>query len=792
VGSVFADFGDKKVYITNNRSLCQYPNLLKELEQKIKEHNLGYWIHINDKVGSTQADFFITGSSYDKTKNAPVSAEHKTFVALRLAHVASRPGIVGLSGPKTLQLICNSLIDNFTEGYETLNNEFEYPNEGDLISVNPKTNCATTSRPLNFVTAAGLVYKVPEEYQVRFDFNDDLLGYVPPGALVGFTNPNENIYAGRYRRTTKEHLGYDNLSNSSGEFFAYAPLLDVSQPLEIWLGQKRIDASGENWNNTLFNQTLTNGQTNALGNGPLRSEVIGVLSPAANYILQSYSLSVATELPTGASGWNILTGVDHVDKTAVNQNRSYIINIPTGENKPPFQVFIDRVTGDYYVYNCNNGTWVKANDLKAELAKFFALGTVYDIAEAIAMIQFTIQEVYLEILSDGHNILDVAGLIPVYGAIPDILNGIWYYIEGEEGLGTLSFASAVPYAGDALGLKKVGSLIWWTIKKSQYVTKVILANGTKIILNWGSLVRKLVKLDLPDDVIINIIKNLEDLKTLDPALLIRLFRNPDGIKRAWEFMKKAGLETSGKLYDPETLDIIMRQLDNKDFIKAIGGEDAYAKIIKDYMGGCKNCGDALPQVSDLPNLADLLKKMEIWADKFKGIQGIETAIRALSFGSPAVQRAAFFVLELAAKENRMITAFEFQYSEFLNRADFVIQDGTKRFLIEAKSWSDEFIDAIPSIGITKQLIRYLGNPPFQQWFDASAIKTKFPTPEPNVFINAEEYIRSKYRTLFNAEKAKLFADPKVKSYLESIGVTSEIDILSLPLNHKLFDFVKVK
>jgi trimeric autotransporter adhesin len=787
VGSVFADFGDKKVYITNNRTLCQYPNLLKELEQKIKEHNLGYWIHINDKVGSTQADFFITGSSYDKTKNAPVSADHKTFVALRLAHVASRPGFTGLSGPKTLQLICNSLVDNFSEGYETLNNEFEYPKEGDPISVNPKTNCATTSRPLNFVTAAGLVYKVPEEYQVRFAFVDELLGQVPPGALAGFTNPSENIYVGRFKRTTNEHQGYDNLSNSSGEFFAYAPLLDVSQPLEIWLGQRLIDASGKNWSNTLFNQTLTNGQTNALGNGPLRSEVIGVLSPATNYKLQTYSLSVETQLPEGASGWNILTGVDHVDKTAVNQNRSYIISIPVGKNKPPFQVFIDRVTGDYYVYNCNNGTWVKANDLKAELAKFFALGTVYDIAEAIAMIQMTIQELYLEILSDGHNILDVAGLIPVLGAIPDILNGTWYYIEGEEGLGSLSFASAVPGVGEAIGAKKLGALLWFAIRKSQYVTKVVLANGTKIILNWGSLIRKLVKLDLPDEVITNIIKNLENLKTIDPALLIRLFRNPDGIKRAWEFMKKAGLESSGKLYDPETLDIVMRQLDNKDFIKAIGGEDAYAKIIKDYMGGCSTCKAAQEQVANLPKLADLLKKMETWADKFKGIEGFETTIRTLTFASPAAQKAAFFVLELATKMGRPITAFEFKYlDEFKNRADFVVVGADGRILIEAKSWTKEFIDGIPSLGITTQLRRYLQNPPFEMWFDASVIGPFEKTTE---IVDELTFIKSKYRELFSSDK--VWEDAFMVQYFMSKGIKSRAALQKLELTHELFDFIRL-
>ena len=51
----------------------------------------------------------------------------------------------------------------------------------------------------------------------------------------------------------------------------------------------------------------------------------------------------------------------------------------------------------------------------------------------------------------GHLILDVAGFIPVVGAIPDLINAAWYYAEGRNYEAVASLIAAVPGCGDVIG-----------------------------------------------------------------------------------------------------------------------------------------------------------------------------------------------------------------------------------------------------------------------------------------------------------------------------------------------------
>ena len=49
----------------------------------------------------------------------------------------------------------------------------------------------------------------------------------------------------------------------------------------------------------------------------------------------------------------------------------------------------------------------------------------------------------------GHSVLDVAGFIPVVGAVADVANSAWYATEGDYANAAISLASAVPGVGDA-------------------------------------------------------------------------------------------------------------------------------------------------------------------------------------------------------------------------------------------------------------------------------------------------------------------------------------------------------
>lgn len=47
----------------------------------------------------------------------------------------------------------------------------------------------------------------------------------------------------------------------------------------------------------------------------------------------------------------------------------------------------------------------------------------------------------------GHGLLDLAGLVPVLGEGADLLNGVWYYADGDVINGSLSMASVIPFVG---------------------------------------------------------------------------------------------------------------------------------------------------------------------------------------------------------------------------------------------------------------------------------------------------------------------------------------------------------
>lgn len=57
----------------------------------------------------------------------------------------------------------------------------------------------------------------------------------------------------------------------------------------------------------------------------------------------------------------------------------------------------------------------------------------------------------------GHGALDLLGFVPGLGAAADVANGIWYAAEGNYVDAAMSFASAVPGIGDAVGSAKMGA-----------------------------------------------------------------------------------------------------------------------------------------------------------------------------------------------------------------------------------------------------------------------------------------------------------------------------------------------
>ena len=80
----------------------------------------------------------------------------------------------------------------------------------------------------------------------------------------------------------------------------------------------------------------------------------------------------------------------------------------------------------------------------------------------------------------GHALLDIAGFIPVVGAIADTINGVWYLSEGDYFSAVASFVSAIPGWGDIIGAVGKG------VKGCSKITKAI-KYGSRIVGRIGNM-----------------------------------------------------------------------------------------------------------------------------------------------------------------------------------------------------------------------------------------------------------------------------------------------------------------
>ena len=112
----------------------------------------------------------------------------------------------------------------------------------------------------------------------------------------------------------------------------------------------------------------------------------------------------------------------------------------------------------------------------------------------------------------GHLALDVAGMIPVFGAIADGVNAAWYLGEGDYGMAALSGAAMIPGAGQAAtatklaakGIKagkgvlpSVGKSIAKGARSAPVTTAVDAAVGGDMVFNDGQGTMKVLDSKIP-------------------------------------------------------------------------------------------------------------------------------------------------------------------------------------------------------------------------------------------------------------------------------------------------------
>ena len=155
------------------------------------------------------------------------------------------------------------------------------------------------------------------------------------------------------------------------------------------------------------------------------------------------------------------TGIDSVEQpstalpgTGKNTCNVHIINLRKNDNTNSYCYDVE------LVYN-GIGDKKSKNIVHVDVEEFLAAHTLEAQEEEI----------------DGHDILDLAGLIPLAGAAFDLINTIWYLSEGNIPYAVLSGASFIPIYGEYVGAGKVG--VKATTKLLKHTDDVVdIATGT--------------------------------------------------------------------------------------------------------------------------------------------------------------------------------------------------------------------------------------------------------------------------------------------------------------------------
>ena len=155
------------------------------------------------------------------------------------------------------------------------------------------------------------------------------------------------------------------------------------------------------------------------------------------------------------------TGIDSVEQpstalpsTSKNTCNVHIINLRKNDNTNSYCYDVE------LVYN-GIGNKKSKNIVHVDVEEFLAAHT---------------QEAQEEEI-DGHDILDLAGLIPLAGAAFDLINTIWYLSEGNIPYAVLSGASFIPIYGEYVGAGKIG--VKATTKVLKHTDDVVdIATGT--------------------------------------------------------------------------------------------------------------------------------------------------------------------------------------------------------------------------------------------------------------------------------------------------------------------------
>jgi|GEM_PF-2002357 len=480
--------------ITGNAKICDCSDYLDRAENRFNSAELGYWIHLWDDPETDNDLFFIRGNVPSEQEHVP-SSERSTFLSAALEVIASEDNSYDFNSmaERAIFAMQDLLLDNFVEGL-TENNIIQ--SEG--FTTPPGSSGFTSNPPIDYpcptqtlleqakcISSSGIPVNIPQAAVLRFGINSTFADAIDSRALSGFTAFNVNstnnlrpgYYNGRIRTKPLPYYftGYYKIGLKGGFSlgeenvpYLFNPLIPTGQAAEVYLGNRTVSPEGNvtyTINKQAYSATIP---TNTTGEGNLAAD----FEDTGDFTGENLgSIIYNTNLPP--IPLQPFTNAEETARYNVFGNGEILIKV---ERSPGVYDWVLGVyeTSDpnqisYYRWNCNVGLW------QSYIPPTFAEERVqmsFLVALGHAALEFLRGDIHIEIGSNvWHGALDIIGVIPIVGAVADVVNFVWYVAEGDFGNAALSFVGIIPVIGD----------LTVAFTSGKYVLKR-LVNGSEVII----------------------------------------------------------------------------------------------------------------------------------------------------------------------------------------------------------------------------------------------------------------------------------------------------------------------
>lgn len=184
----------------------------------------------------------------------------------------------------------------------------------------------------------------------------------------------------------------------------------------------------------------------------------------------------------------------------------------------------DELNEHYQIWDADDGIWRNYTDP-------VFIGLADELRELIS-----IKTVFIFFKEGGHDILDIAGMIPGFGEVFDGINAVWYYAEGDILNASLSGAAVIPILGWGSTAAK-----WVTkVNRIRKFGKIIKVNGVLTKIQYDptklkALINRFSDIGMSNSNVSNFKNALRNVENLGEEML----ENPQ-LLDAWKLLDDAG------------------------------------------------------------------------------------------------------------------------------------------------------------------------------------------------------------------------------------------------------------